>query len=129
MKIRISNRWNKVENSYDKALYDIRESEKTISGRFVISKKNGEKWVNKHMAFIAFKSDLDTQSLNALINHSGNPLLVSGDLSIDARNETDHEGYFRFVIKEAKFVDNKKEGPARSFHEKSEPEGDDDIPF
>lgn len=124
MKIRISNKWNKQTNSYDKALYDIRETEGTISGRFTISIKKEEKWVSAHMAFTAFKSKIDLETKNSLLHHGGKQIEVSGTLSVDAAN--DGKGYFKFIINSARPAEKKE--AVQSFHE-AERETFEEIPF
>lgn len=129
MKIRISNKWNKETNSVDKALYDIRETDGTISGRFTLSVKkkleNEEKWANAHMSFVAFKSKIDHVTSSTLLGHGGKLIEVEGNLSVDLAN--DGKGYFKFVITSAKSCEEKK--PVQSFHEKIEEEADEQIPF
>ncbi len=128
MKIRISNKWNKQSNSYEKSAYEIRETEKTVSGRLTLSAKKKlesgeEKWVSAHMAFIAFKSKIDSQTLSSLVHHGGKFLEVEGNLSVDLAN--DGKGYFRFIINSARSCEEKK--PVQSFHEVEN--SDDEIPF
>lgn len=123
MLIRIANKWNKQTNSYDPALFDIREGESTISGRFKLSAKKEEKWISAHMAFTAFKNDLDLETKNSLINHNGKLLNVKGRLIVDKGPED--KGYFKFIIDEAR--PHAKTEAVTSFHETAS--RDDEIPF
>ncbi len=116
MKIRISNKFNKQTNSFDKALYDIRESDKTISGRFSMSIKKKitalsageptEKWYSAHMSFVAFKDDINHETLAALRGHDGKMIDVDGVLSVD--KSVEDKGYFKFIIKTARPYEEKK---------------------
>lgn len=123
MKIRISNKWNKETKSFEKALYDIKESDKTISGRFSLSAKKNDKWSSMHMAFIAFKNDIDLETKNALLHHGGKLIEVFGDLTVDVGY--DDKPYFKFVIKKANLVEKKE--VVQHFQETSEE--DSSIPF
>lgn len=117
MKIKIANKWNKETKSYEKALYDIKESDKSIYGRFTLSAKKEEKWVNAHMSFIVFKSKVDIETINSLLRHDGKLIEVTGELTVD--KGLDEKGYFKFIINSAKPLKDKSE-PVQHFQERVE---------
>ena len=61
-KLRITNTYNKENNQYEKGTFDIKESEKSITGKVNISTKKDDKYISKSLPFIAFKSKIDRET-------------------------------------------------------------------
>jgi len=125
MLIRISNLWDNGSRTFKRYVYDIRESEKTISGRFSGSAKSQKdgKWKSVTMSFVCFKKDTDEVTQNALTSHNGDLIEISGDLSVEIGS--DEKAYFKFIIKEARRF--KKKEPVPSFHEIQEDDQHNDF--
>lgn len=126
MKIKIQNKYNNETKLFDKALYDIKENDKMIFGRFSLSAKKKDKegkdfYISSSMAFVAFKSDLDSLSLSAIMMSLGKLIEVQGDLTVDSYND---KTFFKFIIKQARNVEEKEKKVVQSFQEKEE-----EIPF
>ncbi len=99
-RIRISNKWNKDLNCYEKDIFDTKENEKSISGLMTIK-----------LPFIAYKDKIDSETLHTLLNHGGRLIEVEGKIEI----ETTKEGkeYHRLNIRTPMTA----QKPVSSFHE------------
>ncbi len=79
--------------------YNLKENEKTFTGRIQISKKIEEKWVNKAIPFIFFNnSDLNTA--NFFKNYDGSSFQMDFDLTIDKMPNSE-VAYIKIIIKKA----------------------------
>jgi|GEM_PF-3739166 len=78
-KLRLANRFDKDTNKFDKD-FDIKETDKIITGKINISSKKDEKWVSKTIHFVVFKSTVDTETQAAV--KSGKPFLAEFTISV-----------------------------------------------
>tara|TARA_R100000951_G_scaffold113765_1_gene116497 strand:+ start:1089 stop:1487 length:399 start_codon:yes stop_codon:yes gene_type:complete len=130
-KLRISNTYNKENNQYEKGTFDIRESEKSITGKVSISSKKDDKYISKTLPFIAFKSKIDRETERAILDSQGQ--LFEAEIGLMVDNFQDQTGktitYIKLVINKAKFeaVDKHNQAKANGY----QPEAEDltGIPF
>ena len=130
-KLRISNTYNKESNQYNKNDFDIRESEKSITGKVNISTKKDNKYISKTLPFIAFKSKIDRETERAILDSRGQ--LFDAEIGLMEDNFQDQTGktitYVKVVINQARFeaVDKHNQDKANGY----QPEAEDltEIPF
>lgn len=85
------------ENNKPTNQYNLKEHDKTFTGRIQISKKIDEKWQNKSMSFVFFKnSDLDTT--NFFKNYKGLSFDMDFDLTLD-KVPNSEETYIKIIVK------------------------------
>ena len=130
-KLRIANVYNKENNQYEKSNFEIRESEKTISGKVNISTKKDNKYISKTLPFVAFKSQIDRDTERAILDSRGQ--LFEAEINLIADNFEDQSGktinYIKVVINKARFEAVDKHNEAKANGYQSENLLDDDIPF
>lgn len=132
MAVKIQNTYNKETNSYNKEIYDIKETDKAIFGRFGMSKKDeGGNWISGSMGFVAFKKDLDDKSIKALISHDGELLNISGEPMLGI-SKKDNKGFVQFNVKHARPYEKKIDNHSRDKGNGYAPQSndiDDDLPY
>ena len=132
MAVKIQNTYDKETNSYNKEIYDIRETEKAIFGRFGMAKKDESgNWVSGTMGFVAFKKDLDDKSIRALMDHDGELLNVSGEPMLGI-SKKDNKGFIQFNVKHARAFEKQIDNHSRDKGNAYVPESnnsDDEIPY
>ena len=104
-KLKLQNKYNKDTKSFDKGVFELRETDGTISGKVQISSKKGDKWLNKAMPFTAFKSKIDDETTNVLLNSNGESFEANINLVVDSftEKETNKEiVFFKVIINEAR---------------------------
>ena len=128
-KLKLQNKWNNDTRQFDKSSFELKESDKTISGKVSITSKQKDKFVSKSLPFILFKSQTSEQTQDAV--KSGQPFMADFTLGV---NEFDGEGgkkvsYIQMVIKEATLAEQ------QSDHHRAKANGfqpqddfDDEIP-
>ncbi len=130
-KLRIANVYNKESNQYEKSTFDIRESEKIISGKINISTKKNDIYISKTLPFVAFKSQIDRDTEMAILDSKGQ--LFEAEINLIADNFQDQSGktinYIKVVINQAKFEAVDKHNEAKANGYQSENELPDEIPF
>ena len=130
-KLRIANVYNKESNQYEKSTFEIRESEKIISGKVNISTKKNDIYISKTLPFVAFKSQIDRDTERAILDSKGQ--LFEAEINLIADNFQDQSGktinYIKVVINQAKFEAVDKHNQAKANGYQSENLLDDDIPF
>ncbi len=130
-KLRIANVYNKESNQYEKSTFEIRESEKIISGKVNISTKKNDIYISKTLPFVAFKSQIDRDTERAILDSKGQ--LFEAEINLIADNFQDQSGktinYIKVVINQAKFEAVDKHNEAKANGYQSENLLDDDIPF
>ena len=105
-KVRLQNVYNKDTNSFDKNNFELRESDKSITGKLSISSKKGDKWHSKAIPFIAFKSQIDNETTMALLHSKGQLFEAEINFSVDSfRPEGEPKDiiFFRAIVNKAKF--------------------------
>ena len=130
-KLRIANVYDKENNQYEKSNFEIRESEKTISGKVNISTKKDNKYISKTLPFVAFKSQIDRDTERSILDSRGQ--LFEAEINLIADNFQDQNdktiNYIKVVINHAKFEAVDKHNEAKANGYQSENLLDDDIPF
>ena len=130
-KLRITNTYNRENNQYEKGTFDIRESEKSITGKVNISTKKDNKYISKTLPFIAFKSKIDRETERAILDSRGQ--LFDAEIGLMVDNFQDQTGktitYVKVVINQARFEAVDKHNQAKANGYQSEDLLDDDIPF
>jgi len=130
-KLRIANVYNKESNQYEKSTFEIRESEKIISGKVNISTKKNDIYISKTLPFVAFKSQIDRDTERAILDSKGQ--LFEAEINLIADNFQDQSGktinYIKVVINQARFEAVDKHNQAKANGYQSENLLDDDIPF
>ena len=128
-KLRITNTYNKENNQYEKGTFDIRESEKSITGKVSISTKKDNKYISKTLPFIAFKSKIDRETERAILDSRGQ--LFDAEIGLIVDNFQDQTKktitYVKVVINQARFEAVDKQAKSNGYQ--SEDLLDDDIPF
>jgi len=131
-KLRISNTYNKENNQYEKGTFEVRESEKSITGKVSISSKKDDKYISKTLPFIAFKSKIDRETERAILDSKGKLFDAEIGLMVDSFQDQKTGKtitYIKVVINKAKFeaVDKHNQAKANGY----QPDNllDDDIPF
>jgi len=130
-KLRISNTYNKENNQYEKGTFEVRENEKSITGKVNISSKKDNKYILKTLPFIAFKSKIDRETERAILDSRGQ--LFDAEIGLMVDNFQDKSGktitYIKLVINKARFeaVDKHNQAKANGY----QPEAEDltGIPF
>lgn len=128
-KLRITNTYNKENNQYEKGTFDIRESEKSITGKVNISTKKDDKYISKSLPFIAFKSKIDRETERAILDSKGK--LFEAEIGLMVDNFQDQTGktitYVKVVINQARFEAVDKQAKANGY----QPEDfiSDETPF
>ena len=130
-KLRLQNIYNKDTNSFDKTKFELRESDKTISGKVSISSKKGEVWLSKPLPFIAFKSQIDEGTQRVLLHSDGKMFEAEFGLMVDSFEADGKEvRYIKLVINKAIAPEGKEEKPRMSQQDSQAfEELDDIIPF
>jgi hypothetical protein len=127
-KYRIQNKWDKNTNSFDKSSFELKETEKTIRGTLNISSKQNDKFVNKPIKFILFKSKTDLETQNAV--KSCQPFQAEIGIGV---NEFEEEGkkitYHQVIINKAWLEGQDKHNEAKSNGYQPQDEDDEMIPF
>lgn len=124
-KLRLQNKYDKDTKRFNKDLFELRESDGTISGKVNVSSKKGEEWVSKSIPFVAFKSQIDEGTTHALLNSRGKTFEAECNLMVDSfvdQGTKKNVIFFKLVISEAKF-----EGEAPQVE--AAVNSDDSIPF
>ena len=126
-KLRLQNVYNKDTNSFDRDNFELRESEKTITGKVSITSKKNDKYISKSIPFVAFKSQINSETELALRSSKGKTFEADYSLSVDSF-EADGKDikFFRLVINEARFQDIDSQDKAVSYSSDSL---DEEIPF
>jgi len=130
-KLRISNTYNKENNQYEKGTFEVRENEKSITGKVNISSKKDNKYILKTLPFVAFKSKIDRETERAILDSRGQ--LFDAEIGLMVDNFQDKSGktitYIKLVINKARFeaVDKHNQAKANGY----QPEAEDltEIPF
>ena len=128
-KLRISNTYNKENNQYEKGVFEVRENEKSITGKVNISSKKDDKYISKTLPFIAFKSKIDRETERAILDSRGQ--LFEAEIGLMVDNFQDQTGktitYIKLVINKAKFeaVDKHNQAKANGY----QPEDMMETPF
>jgi hypothetical protein len=131
-KLRISNTYNKENNQYEKGTFEVRENEKSITGKVNISSKKDNKYILKTLPFVAFKSKIDRETERAILDSRGQ--LFDAEIGLMVDNFQDQTGktitYAKVVINKAKFeaIDKHNQAKANGYQPEEELL-DDDIPF
>ena len=130
-KLRISNTYNKENNQYEKGTFEVRENEKSITGKVNISSKKDNKYISKTLPFIAFKSKIDRETERAILDSRGKLFDAEIDLIVDSFQDQTGKAitYIKLVINKAKFeaIDKHNQAKADGY----QPEADDlmETPF
>jgi len=131
-KLRISNTYNKENNQYEKGTFEVRENEKSITGKVNISSKKDNKYILKTLPFIAFKSKIDRETERAILDSRGKLFDAEIDLIVDSFQDQTGKAitYAKVVINKAKFeaIDKHNQAKANGYQPEEELL-DDDIPF
>ncbi len=85
------------ENNKPVDKYNLKENEKTFSGRIQISKKIQEKWGSKTMSFVFFK-DNDINTVDFFRNYDGSSFEMDFDLTLDKMPNSE-ELYIKIIVK------------------------------
>tara|TARA_R110000824_G_scaffold158255_1_gene332008 strand:- start:431 stop:859 length:429 start_codon:yes stop_codon:yes gene_type:complete len=140
-RLRIQNIFNKETKSFDKSNFDIRETDKSISGKVSVSSKKGDVWVSKSIPFVVFKSKVDEDTQRTILLSKGQSFEADFGLIVDSFEADGKEIiYIKLVINKAVSINgNNQSSPEdRSSHDKSFAKVeeafsddiiDDDIPF
>lgn len=130
-KLRITNTYNRENNQYEKGTFDIRESEKSITGKVNISTKKDNKYISKTLPFIAFKSKIDRETERAILDSKGKLFEAEIGLMVDNFQDQTKKTitYVKVVINQARFEAVDKHNQAKANGYQSEDMLDDDIPF
>ncbi len=103
-KLKIVNIYNKEKKQYERNSFDIKESEKSITGRVNISTKKDGEPISKTLPFIAFKEKINRETKRAIIDSRGK--LFDAEISLMVESFKNQAGekidYIRIVINEAK---------------------------
>ena len=104
-KARLQNTWDKENKTFNRDTFELRESDKVISGKISVSSKKDNKWVSKAIPFVAFKSQIDNETTLALLHSRGKLFEVEFELMVDSFSGDDGKEviYFKAVIRSAKF--------------------------
>lgn len=131
-KLRIANTYNKETKQYEKGGFELRENEKSLTGKVNISSKKDGKYISKTLPFIAFKSKIDIETERAILDSRGQ--LFEAEIRFMVDNFQDQKTgkiitYAKVVINKAKFkaVDKHNQDKANGY----QPEAEDltEIPF
>jgi hypothetical protein len=133
MAVKIQNTYNKESGSYDKDSYDIKHTEKAIFGRFNMSKKDESgKWASASIGFVAFKKDLDSETIKLLTQYSGESLNVAGEPMLGI-NKNDGKGFVQFNLRQArayeKGIDKHSKDKGNGYAPQSRGDDWDDMPY
>ena len=140
-RLRIQNIFNKETKFFDKSNFDIRETDKSISGKVSVSSKKGDVWVSKSIPFVVFKSKVDEDTQRTILLSKGQSFEADFGLIVDSFEADGKEIiYIKLVINKAVSINgNNQSSPEdRSSHDKSFAKVeeafsddiiDDDIPF
>ena len=102
MATKIQNKYDRETSSYVQGQYEVRNTDKAIFGRLALSKADkSNKWHNLSLSFVAFKNDIDEQTISILLNYSGENLKILGEPEI-AVNDKDGKVYNQLKIKEVR---------------------------
>lgn len=131
-KLKLQNKWNDKTKSYDKNSFELNDRDSVITGKVSISSKQKDKFVNKPMPFILFKSKTDAQTQAAV--KSGLPF--QADFTLGVNEFTDKEGktvtYHQLIINEARLekADSHNSTKQNGYQpQQEEEEFDSEIPF
>lgn len=131
-KLKLQNKWNKDTNSFDKNQFELKETEKLISGKVNVTSKQNDKFVSKAIPFVLFKSKADAETQNAV--KSCQPFLASFNLAVNEFKDKDGKTitYHQIIINEAKLegIDKHSQEKGNGYQPEQEPFNDDsEIPF
>jgi hypothetical protein len=104
-KFRIQNKWDKNSNSFDRSQFELRETDGTISGKLSVSSKKGDKYISKAIPFTIFKSQVDQETIEAVLQSDGKLFEAEYNLAVEsfADKETGKEiSYVKVIINNAK---------------------------
>jgi hypothetical protein len=121
-RLRIQNIFNKETKSFDKSNFDIRETDKSISGKVSVSSKKGDVWVSKSIPFVVFKSKVDEDTQRTILLSKGQSFEADFGLIVDSFEADGKEIiYIKLVINKAVSINgNNQSSPEdRSSHDKS----------
>lgn len=121
-RLRIQNIFNKETKSFDKSNFDIRETDKSISGKVSVSSKKGDVWISKALPFVVFKSKVDEDTQRTILLSKGQSFEADFGLIVDSFEADGKEIiYIKLVINKAVLVDgnNQLSPEDRSNHNKS----------
>lgn len=129
-KLKLQNKWNNETKSFERGIFELKETDKTISGKIQISSKQKDKYINKAIPFIMFKSQTDLHSQEAV--KSGQTF--EAEFGLGVNEFTDKEGktvtYIQMIINAAKIEGREHyEAKANAYQPEQEEFVDDSIPF
>lgn len=131
-KLKLQNTWNKETKSYDRDKFELRETDKVISGKVSISGKKDDKWISKPIPFIAFKSKIEEGTIDALLHSNGKPFEAEFNLIADSfpDKETGKDiSFFKLIINRARCEGIDKHSADKANAYVSEDLSSDEIPF
>jgi len=135
-KLKLQNVYNKQTKSFDKNVFEIRETDGTISGKVSISGKKGDKWISKPMPFTVFKSKVDADTIDTILHSKGQVFEAECNIVVDSftDKETNKEvTYLKLIINKA-VAEKSTPISKHSVHkgngyQPQEEDQDDEIPF
>lgn len=125
-KLYLKNKWNKDLEKFHKDSFEIKESEYSLSGRVLIKSKIKEKFISKDIPFIAFKSKITNETIDAIKSGEFNADYILQAESFTPENQKELI-YFKMIINHAEPV--KKNNFKKEQEENVELFIDDEIPF
>ena len=133
-KLKLQQVWDDNTKSFSKTQFELRESDKVISGKVAISTNKNNNWISKAIPFVAFKSKIDELTKSALLHSKGR--LFDAEFNIVVDEFTDKETqksikFFKLIINEARFddsVDKHNQAKANGYQQEQEL-GNDEIPW
>lgn len=105
-KVKLQNKWDNETKSFDKSAFELKETDKTISGKISISAKENDKWISKPISFIAFKSKIDAETENAIKFSNGQSFEVELNLSVGSFKDNNGKEtvYHKAIINKARQI-------------------------
>jgi hypothetical protein len=116
------------ENNKPTDKFNLKEFNKTFTGRIQISSKINDKWKDKTMSFVFFKnSDLNT--VNFFKNYDGSSFQMDFDLTLDKMPNSE-ELYIKIIVKKTwKEIDKHSVEKGNGYAPQADDFNDEIIPF
>ena len=127
-KLRLQNKFNKDTNKFERDNFEIKETEKTLTGKINVSSKINDNWVSKAIPFIVFKSKASQETVSAV--KSG---VFEADFKLSVNQFTNQKDetitYHHLIINEARLEGQEKHYQDKANGYQPEEEQDDSIPW
>lgn len=130
-KLRLQNVYDKERKEFIRDQFELRESDKTLTGKVNITSKIKDKFVSKSIPFVVYKSQADEETILSIKASNGKSFEAEIGLSVNKFTNQKNEdiSYLQVVINKARFEGVSAHNVGKANGYQPEEEDDSEIPF